>query len=194
MVARRVNRLVRRPGNKNADATIAGRAESASLVNFLAAIQTYKLPILPVAYESGLEIIGRGLSGGVHQATADAVTMLAFKEGVPSRLRRDNEESQEWYSLVTEISVLQHRPIRQHGHITNLLGVTFWTDSGARAWPLVITRKAELGDLGSFLARDGDVESVGLTGEWRSQIMREVVDAVFTLHSCGMSLARRREL
>lgn len=163
-------------------------SDPASLVDFLGAVQALSVPILPVSREIGREILGRGLSGGIHQATADVGTVLAFKQGIPSRRECDDGEEQDWHSLVTEVTVLQHPPIRDSHHIIDILGITFSADtrdvdSGGRAWPLLVTRKATRGHLAAALI---DSENP-ISAEERLQVLAEVAEAVFLLHSCGTS-------
>ena len=71
MSARRNTRAVRLPG---AGAKPRAVPESASLVDFLAAMQKHDVSFLPVSYQVGREILGRGLSGSIHQAAAKSGT------------------------------------------------------------------------------------------------------------------------
>jgi hypothetical protein len=145
----------------------------------------HDVSILPVSHQAGHEILGRGLSGSIHQASADAETVLAFKQGVPSKRDRDDYQNQDWYSLVTEITVLRHPPIRDSHHIIDVLGVAFSTDFGPgpelRAWPQLVTRRANLGSMASLLANTDDPLSDGL----RWQLFAEVMEAIYLLHACG---------
>ncbi|KAI0382927.1 hypothetical protein F5Y04DRAFT_279175 [Hypomontagnella monticulosa] len=163
-------------------------AEGASLIDLLTALQHYDVSFLPVAYQKGREILGQGLSGRVHQASADVGTIFAFKQGVPSKQECDDELSQDWHSLVTEIAVLQHPRIRENHHVADLLGVAFSIEPGpglARTtWPLLVSRRMALGDLGGLLT--GEHQDL-LTPPVRSMLLAEVVEAVYVLHACGVA-------
>jgi hypothetical protein len=155
--------------------------ETASLVDLLNTVQQQQVSFLPVSPHAGLGIVGRGLSGDVNQSTADAATIFTFKNGIPSRRPRDDIHIQDWYSLVTQLSVLQHTPIRENSHIIDLVGISWKVDAhGLRAWPYLVTPKANRGSLATFLLQEN------IKDEVRFQICAEVVEAFALLHSCGM--------
>ena len=179
----KIPRAVKLPGAGRKPRAVS---ESASLVDFLAAMQQHDVSFLPVSYQVGREILGRGLSGSIYQAAADSGTAFAFKQGVPLRHERDDDKEQSWYSLVTEITALQHPPIRDSHHVIDLLGVSFSVDGApggrATAWPMLVTLRANMGDLGTVLTGT----RWPLTPELRWQLLVEVAEAVYLLHSCGM--------
>src|SRR5271169_3630466 len=102
MPTRKITRAIRPPGRASSQQAYK-ESEPASLVDFLNAVQLNDACFLPVASQKGLGLIGKGLSGSIQQSTADISTILAFKEGVPSKHQYDTEQDQDWYSLVTEI-------------------------------------------------------------------------------------------
>lgn len=185
MPTQRRSRALRLPGGGPQAQAVS---DSASLIDFLAAVQQHHVSLLPVSYQAGREILGRGLSGSIYQATADYWTAFAFKEGVPLRHGRDDDKDQSWYSLVTEIAVLQHPPIQDSHHIIDLLGVSFSVDAApdgdAAARPLLVTLRANMGDMETVLTG----VQWPLTPELRRQVFVEVAEAVYLLHSCGMYL------
>ncbi|KAF5699740.1 serine threonine kinase [Fusarium globosum] len=178
MATIKIKRRGRFGGQKISRSTIV---DSTSLTDLLIAIETYGITILPVSHQLGLEIAGQGLSGHIHQATADVETMLVFKKGVTNRREFDDDQEQDWYHLITQIAILQHKGICKSKHIIDLLGITFSVDrvgSFEMAWPLLITRKATLGHLGSSLS---NTESP-ISTENRRKFFTEVAEAVLTLH------------
>lgn len=185
MPTRKITRVARRTGTTGPQPQ-PKVSESASLVDFLNALQQNDIALLPVSPHKGLGILGRGLSGLIQQSTADLATTLAFKEGVPSRDIHDTEQDQDWYSLVTEVTILQHAPIKANLHIVDLLGVSFSVSSsgsmGQRAWPLLVTSKVNRGDLTTIL-RDGKGDF--LTKEVRMILFAGFAEALFVLHSCS---------
>jgi hypothetical protein len=182
MPTRRISRALRRPGAAAHKVDI----EPASYADLLNAIQQHDLPFLPVSSQPGHELIGRGLSGGIQQATADHAIDLAFKQGIPSRCERDDDQCQDWSSLITEIAVLQHPPLRENQHIIDILGVTFsvepTSNTSRKAWPLLIMRKADLGDLANLLKL---VQEHYLTTKFRLQFLAAIAEAVYLLHRNG---------
>ncbi|KAL8703348.1 MAG: hypothetical protein Q9201_003460 [Fulgogasparrea decipioides] len=186
MPTRKITRVAPRTGRTDSP-TQPRASESASLVDFLNALQQYNVTLLPISPQKGLEILGRGLSGLIQQSTADLHTILAFKDGVPSKKIHDTEHDQDWYSLVTEITILQHEPIKANLHIVDLLGVSFTaTSSGAmglRAWPFVVTSKVNRGDLTTILRENSGF----LTEEVRMILFAGITEAIFVLHSCGIT-------
>jgi hypothetical protein len=163
--------------------------ETTSLVNLLNTAQRQQVSFLPVSPQVGLGIVGRGLSGDIDQSTADAATTFTFKTGIPSKRTHDDAHVQDWYSLVTQLSVLQHMPIRANPHIIDLIGISWKVDSsGLRAWPYLVTPKMNQGSLGNFLLQDS------IKDEVRFQVCTEVVEAFALLHSCGMYVSFPRYL
>jgi hypothetical protein len=185
MPTRKITRVARRPGAAGFQLP-RQVTESASLVDFLNAVQKNSVSFLPVSPQKGLEILGRGLSGGIQQSRADVSTALAFKEGVPSKLDHDTEHDQDWYSLVTEITVLKHKPIRDNPYFVDLIGVSFYVELGTRtekrAWPLLVTAKVTRGDLSTVLVNE---RHGFLTDDIRMQLFAEIAEAIYVLHACG---------
>jgi hypothetical protein len=185
MPTRKITRAIRPPGSVSSQRAHK-EPEPASLVDFLYTVQLNDACFLPVASQKGLGFIGKGLSGSIQQSTADISTILAFKEGVPSKHQCDSEWDQDWYSLVTEVTVLQHPPIRESPHVLDLLGVTFRiesvNDNEKRALPLLISSKVNRGDLAHFILEN---QGTNLTPDTRLQLLAEVAEATWLLHSCG---------
>jgi hypothetical protein len=162
--------------------------EYASLVDLLAIVQRRNVSILPISSHKGQEILGRGLAGSIQQSIADAKTGFAFKEGIPSKQPHDTDQDQDWYSLATELTILQHAPIRSYSCFVNLVGICFHVDVGAGsqrfAWPLLVTAKVDVGDLSTLLRNEGhDL----LTTASRLQIFAQIFEAVSVLHICGIN-------
>lgn len=149
-------------------------------------LQQTSTTLLPILPQKGTEILGRGLSGVIKQSTADTYTNLAFKEGVSSKKLQDTELDQDWSALITEITILQHEPIKANPHIIDILGVAFAAapglPSGYGVWPLLVTSKVNHGDLTTVLRND---RNGFMTDEVRMSLFAGLAEAIFTLHSCG---------
>jgi hypothetical protein len=191
MPTRKITRVARRAGAAGAAGSARSLVspkefESASLTDFLCTLQHGNVALLPVSPHKALGILGRGLSGLIQQSIADLSTSLTFKEGVPSRNIHDTEQDQDWYSLITETTILEHGPVKANPHFVDLLGVSFSVPpaqaSAPRAWPLLITSKVNRGDLSTILR---DEASHHLSSDMRMMLFAELSEAVFVLHACG---------
>ena len=156
-------------------------------MDLLSVVQQTDLTLLPISPQKSLGILGRGLSGQIQLSKTDAYTDFAFKEGIPEKLVRDSDDVQDWISLATEISILQHPPIYDSPHIVDLLGICFSIDSSDPtervAWPLLVTLKANRGDLSALILND---KHNILTDDGRIQLFAEVAEAIYLLHECGI--------
>ena len=191
MPTRKITRVARGAGTAGLGGSAASRSpsrvsESASLVDFLQALQHNNVALLHVSPHKALGILGRGLSGLIQQSIAELATSLTFKEGIPSRNFHDTEQDQDWYSLVTEATILQHGPIKANPHVVDLLGVSFSVSPGGasfpRAWPFLVTSKVNQVDLSTILR---DEKNHPLSREVRTMLFAELSEALFVLHACG---------
>lgn len=183
MPTRKFTRVYRRPPAASEQPPL--ESDFASLVDLLHAIRLHGVPILPILPQKPLGFIGRGLSGDIEQSRADLATLFAFKEGIPDKLERDTELIQDWYSLVTQVTLLQHAPIRDSPRFIDLVGLSFYVPltnaAKKRAWPLFVTSRVNRGDLTSFLLKN----QLGLlTDAIRMQLFAEAAEAVYVLHEC----------
>ena len=172
----RFSRGINLAGKKNSTSA----RETCSLVDLLTAVQRQKVSFLPVSPQSGLGVVGCGLSGDIYQSTADAATTFTFKNGIPSRIPRDNDHLRDWYSFVTQLSVLQYPPIKENPHIIDIVGISWKVDPPAtRAWPYFVISKMNRGSLAEFLLEEPIADEV------RFQICAQIVEAFALLHNCG---------
>lgn len=154
---------------------------SISLVDFLAVAQQHNVYFMPVGPQASLGALGRGISGIVTQSTADMMTSFAFKPFIPSDYSDEGVVDHVLSSLITEILVMQHEPIRRSLHIIDLIGVCWDVDvASKKVWPVVVTPKANCGDLENFLFENRDI-----TSETRFQLCANIAEAAGLLHSCG---------
>ncbi|CAG8977220.1 hypothetical protein HYALB_00007916 [Hymenoscyphus albidus] len=187
MPTRKISRASRRPaaaGPQQAGST----SESASPIDFLAILKENGVSLLPISSYKSLGILGRGLSGVIQQSIADVATFLAFKEGIPSKLRQDTNKDHDWRSLITQIRILQHPLIRASSHIIDLLGVALYvnptTSRDRRALPLLVTSKVNRGDLSVILHNE---QEDMLTENGRMRLLAMVAESVQILHACGIT-------
>ena len=185
---KKIHRVLRLPLHTQAGSTKAPApiSEHAGLVDMFCIIQQLQVPLLPLSSERGLQIVGRGLSGEIEQARANATTMLAFKDGIPSKTERDSSSSQDWYSLITELTILQHPQIRNSIWFIDLIGMSFRAEVNSfgppRVWPVLVTPKSSLADLEVAIT---DQEGHPATPEQRLSWFLDITKAVHTLHRCG---------
>lgn len=173
--------------NRASAQAVLPKGDTTNLVDFLGVAQQYKLSFLPVKPQGGLGALGRGLSGLVMQSTADALTTLAFKPYIPSDTDDENIISRAFDSLITEIRILQHEPIRESRHIIDIVGIS-WHISGKKARPVLVTQKANEGELGDFLFRKTGSEPPDLTS--KMQIFIGIAESIELLHNAGRFYVR----
>ena len=154
--------------------------DSPSMIDLISAIERHDVPLLAIAPMRGLGRLGSGASGEVYQSIADIATTFAFKNAIPSHKRFDEY----WYSLITELTILRHGPIKSNPYIADLVGISWEykkVDNVGTTWPQIITKKAAWGDLDSFL------QKTCVDGATRLSMCAQVLQAVSVLHSCGSS-------
>ena len=187
---RKFNRGIRKPKAPSSGSERKPK-DQLSLVDFLAAVQRTKTLIMRLAPEEGRDILGTGLSGTIEQSYFNTSTNLAFKQGIPSQSERDEGAEQDWASLIREIVILQHDPVRSHPCFAKLIGVSFsvmpYGANEWRAWPVLISRKSSEGDLGALIQNDAKA----LTEVTRLRLFAQVAEAVYILHSNGNYLDQR---
>ncbi|KAL2847146.1 hypothetical protein BJY01DRAFT_246920 [Aspergillus pseudoustus] len=167
-------------GAAEAEALPDGEAKDVSLVDLMAAIERYDVPILCISPHHGIGILGSGASGDIRQSIADSRTSLAFKNSTPDFKVCDDAHSSDWASLINELAILQYAPISKCPSIIDLVGIT-WEYSKGSVWPRMITPKVNGGSLDRFLLKEKVEDDV------RLRIAAHVLQSVAVLHGCGVA-------
>jgi serine/threonine protein kinase len=128
------------------------------LIAFLATAQASNIDFLPITWNPTLEGLGAGRTGNVHEAYVNLRASLAFKRVARSWLR-NSSESDVFKALLSEVHVLGQPSIRQYPNIITLEGVCWdFVPETAKAWPVLVFEKTELGNLEKF-AKSGNAFS-----------------------------------
>jgi hypothetical protein len=183
MPTKRFRRHVRHPASpSNAQAQV--KRDFLTLIDFLSVAQQLDIYFLPVGPQTGLGAIGRGLSGLVTQSTADVATSFAFRRTISPNTNQDDDLDQEFCSLITELSILHHNPIKHNAGVIDLVGVSWEVDFRTkRVWPVLVTRKSNQGDLERFLF--GEDDKTDVVPEVKLKLCSYVAEALGLLHQCG---------
>ena len=162
--------------------TIALEAEAFEteydLIMFLATAQASNIDFLPIPWNPALEGLGTGRTGDVRETYINLRASLAFKRVAIPWLRQSSE-SDVFMALLSEIYILGQPLIRQHPNIVTLEGLCWdFADQSAKAWPVLIFEKTELGNIEKF-ARSRNT----LSWSQRIDLCADIGSAVDLMHS-----------
>ena len=165
--------------HQSAGSTSAKRYD---FLDFLGVAQKMRIHFLPIRWQPGMNLAGKGGTAKIHQGLANVEMTFAFKQ---MRKTQSPMEAQYLSALIAEISILGHDSIRRHENIVNIEGICWDVDSGEdKVWPVLVFEKAPYGDLNNFMTigvgREVNIEK-------RLKILTEVALAVRDLHFAGGS-------
>ena len=156
-------------------------AERYDFLDFLGVAQKMMIDFLPIRWQPGMDLAGKGGTAKIHQGLANVDKTFAFKQ--MRKTRSPMEEAQYMSALIAEISVLGHYVIRTHENIVNIEGVCWDVCPGeGKVWPVLVFEKAPYGDLNNFMTVGVGRE---LNIEKRLSILSDVALAVCDLHIAG---------
>lgn len=120
------------------------------IIRFLFILQQYNVNILPISWQSGLQVLGSGAQSVVSQSIQNAQRSFAFKRSHSRSVPEDM-----FRAFSSEVRVLQHPPVRNHPNVLNLEGVCWEAQSNSNAvLPGLVFEKAPHGDLRSFMSSE----------------------------------------
>jgi hypothetical protein len=120
------------------------------LISFLATAQALKIDLLSIAWHPGLDRAGKGGTSEIQQLMVKSQDYLAFKRFEYSGDARTTERAI-YQELISEILVLGHVALTHHPHIQPLLGICWHMRDDNRMWPVLVSEKAEHGNLHEFM-------------------------------------------
>ncbi|KAI1750462.1 hypothetical protein F4782DRAFT_245748 [Xylaria castorea] len=132
---------------KKADAVEA--LAHSDLISFLAVAQHYDVDILPNTWQPARGDLGRGGEAYIRQSFVQLDVGLAFRAlrvfyNEPTDLAVQQQISQAFNAMMTEISILSQPLVQQSPNVVNLGGIT-WSVESDSVWPvLVYTRGTPL--------------------------------------------------
>lgn len=155
------------------------------LITFLGVVQSHKIDILPITWQSSLERLGFGGTAEINQSFVNLQTSFAFKRVAPpgGNDTSSEDESILYQALACEISVLSHPILRDHPHISNLVAVCWDTTSeDGKVTPVLVTEKTQFGDMYQFAK-----SQIGqrLSSVQRLRMCYDIGSAIITMHASG---------
>lgn len=152
--------------------------EHHDLLTFLAASQRLQLDFLPITWQPKLTPLGYGGTAGVSQSAVDVQTSFAYK-----RMYTEEGSSTNFMRLTAEAAALKSKSVVGHPNIVQLEGICWEIESKTdRVLPVLVSEKAELGDMRRFMATE-DGRNVDM--DTRIKWCLELAGALHSLHSGG---------
>ena len=156
-------------------------SEHLTMYCFLSLAQSFGLEFMPITWESGREVLGRGASGHVNQSLIDIRTSLAFKRPTIDGQNKlaVRELLREW---MLEVAILNDPKIQQHPNIIELEGIAWEIDhSCSTILPVLVYRRSQLGTLGGYI--EANIGKLSLNQ--RLKLCFDLASALEMLHSCS---------
>ena len=156
-------------------------SEHLTMYCFLSLAQSHGLEIMPITWEPGREILGRGASGHVNQSLIDIRTSLAFKKhtGDGQNELAVRELLRAW---MLEIAILCHPQIQRHPNIIELEGIAWDIDpSRSTILPVLVYQRSQLGTLSMHI--ENNVGKLSLSHKLK--LCFDLASALEMLHSCS---------
>ena len=161
-----------------------------TLLSFLANAQAFEVPILPITWQSARNPLKMGGTSKIEEAQANSSTNVVFK-CVKESEKREKTKAEIFQMLTTELVVLSHERIRAHENIVQLHGICWDISSDNIPWPVLLFRKADLGDLSDFMASH---EGRALSIHQHAELGFDVCDAIVDMHSISQLNSFRGEI
>ena len=159
------------------------------LISLLSVAQQCKVDFIPITWQPALESLGEGATAQVSQSLINIQTNFAFKRmrsSVASPLCTPDVLQADFKALVSEILVLRNPPLHRIPSILNLEGICWEVKpSGKGVWPVLVSTKAQLGDLQKFMEFEN---GGGASIHEKIGLCIDVANAIMALHSCSMGL------
>ncbi|KAL8907095.1 MAG: hypothetical protein Q9171_006000 [Xanthocarpia ochracea] len=157
-------------------------AKHYDFLDFLGIAQGLKINFLPIQWQPGLDIAGKGGTAKIRQHLAYTDMTFAFKQ--MKKTQSPMREVQYMCALIAEISILGQFKNRHHKNIALIEGICWDVDPGEqKVWPVLVFEKAPYGDLNHFMIFGAGRE---LIMEKRLSFLIDVALAVHDLHSAGI--------
>jgi hypothetical protein len=182
-------------GDSSSGATISGwitepeEQSHSNLIQVLSIAIALDVNIIPLTWRPALEGLGEGATGRISQSPMNSQISLAFKRLSSWDRSQGQSETQfralQHRALVSEMVALSCPELYGHANIVNLEGLCWeLSDEGLspEAWPVLVFKKAECGDLRRFLSLP---EAENLEFGDRIEICREIAKALEIMHHCG---------
>lgn len=149
-----------------------------ALIDFLAIAQWRNIDYMPITWQPALGAAGAGATALVHQSLVNLQVSCVFKRIHLEKVSAEGRQSS-MLALTSEVTVLGHPVIRQHGNIIRLEGIC-WEFRADDVWPVLVFKKTPHGDLRRFMR---SVAGRLIKFEDRLRLCSDIAAAVMTMHS-----------
>ena len=151
------------------------------LITFLAAVQHRQVDFVPLTWQEGLGLIGRGGTARIGQTHVNHETDFAFKRAFQNEHSSHDEDATYMYEIFTmEILILTSPAIRGHPNIAKLVGFCWEVTYGNQVYPVIVFEKAKGRDLRRWAA---SFESSHISFQDRLGICVDIANALQAIHS-----------
>lgn len=151
------------------------------LITFLAAVQHRQVDFVPLTWQKGLGLIGRGGTARIGQTHVNCETDFAFKRAFQNEHHSHDEDATHMYEIfITEISILTSPAIRGHPNIANLVGFCWEVTDDNQVYPVIVLEKAKSRDLRRWAA---SFVSSHISFQDRLGICVDVANSLQVMHS-----------
>ena len=151
------------------------------IITFLAAVQQRQVDFVPLTWQQGLGLIGRGGTARIGQIHVNHETDFAFKRAYQNEQSSHDEDATHMYEIfITEILILTSPAIRGHPNIANLVGFCWEVIDDNRVYPVLVFEKANGGDLRRWAA---SFVSSHLSFQDRLGICVDIANALQAMHN-----------
>lgn len=157
--------------------SVANHPCEAGLITFLATVQHFQVPFLPISWHDGLESLGEGGSAVVSQSIVSASRLLAFK-----RFRQTDDPSERFKSLMTEIATLSQPLVSRSPYIVDIEGVCWDVDVQTRDIAPVLVFEKAMWDVAEFMTT---TEGKDLSLDQRLGLCVQIGEGLLALHTSG---------
>ena len=148
--------------------------------NFLQNIEDHDLGLFTYA----TRFISHGATFTVRRTIMPEHKSVVFKSTVQGKMKIDSEdEALRLETILLELRVLTHPPLRRHKNIINLLTVGWEGDAfdHFRKWPVLVVEYADRGTLVDYFDHE-----TSLPFPARQSISLDVASGLHALHECGI--------
>lgn len=163
--------------------------EACDLITALAVIQSLQYDLLPLHWHQGSSTVGFGGTASIRQMPLDILSTLVFKVYKDAaQIEEMDQHDQEIFVekalkvFVNELILLSIPRIRSHQNISHAVGVSFQLMPSGRVWPVITSRRAELGNL-EFFSRSKRGKTLTMTD--KLCLLDGISAAINEVHSNG---------
>jgi len=154
--------------------------QSQGLQDVIRTVQRLNLPVIPASKIERGEIVGEGetfwVEHGNHEGTAVAIKQLkvADNQADPQEFLRRID------SLLLELQIMRHGPLKSHPNILDLVGYG-WNTEGRAILPYIVVEYSGYGTLRGYLRGIRGIELLD-----KEMFIADIIAGIYALHTTGI--------